>query len=55
MDDWQPYYPSEDLIGADDFLSRDALQRGNGDQDPATHVINLCGELDTADDTRVLA
>ncbi len=46
LDDWQPYYPSEDLIGADDFLSRDALQRGNSDQDPATHVINLCGELD---------
>jgi glutathione synthase/RimK-type ligase-like ATP-grasp enzyme len=46
LDDWQPYYPSEDLISADDFLSRDPLQRGLSDQDPATHVINLCGELD---------
>lgn len=46
LDDWQPYYPSEDLISADDFLSRDLLQRGLSDQDPATHVINLCSELD---------
>ncbi len=46
LDDWQPYYPTDDLISADDFLSRDPFQRGLGDQDPATHVINLCGELD---------
>ncbi|MBA2779230.1 RimK family protein [Billgrantia kenyensis] len=44
--DWQPYYPSEDLITADEFLALDRRHRSGIDQDRSTHVINLCGELD---------
>ncbi|ARS53680.1 RimK family protein [Kushneria konosiri] len=40
--DWRPYYPSDDLISADDFL---ALEEST-DQDRSTHVINLCSGLD---------
>ena len=40
--DWQPYYPSEDLISADEFLALD----GAATADDATHVINLCANLD---------
>ncbi|WP_438767769.1 RimK family protein [Kushneria sp. TE3] len=40
--DWRPYYPSDDIVSADDFL---ALE-DNSDQDRATHVINLCSGLD---------
>ncbi|WFF42514.1 RimK family alpha-L-glutamate ligase [Salinicola endophyticus] len=40
--DWQPYYPSEDLISAEDFLALDAAASA----DDATHVINLCANLD---------
>ncbi|MDN3520247.1 RimK family protein [Halomonas ramblicola] len=46
LDDWQPYYPSEDLIGADDFLAQDRRHRTGDDPDRTSHVINLCGELD---------
>ncbi|MGM0536355.1 MAG: RimK family protein [Pseudomonadota bacterium] len=46
LEDWQPYYPSEDLITADDFLDQDRYQRGGDAQDRTTHVINLCSELD---------
>ncbi|MBZ9537492.1 RimK family protein [Modicisalibacter tunisiensis] len=42
LSDWRPYYPTEDLITAADYLARDA----NGEQDGATHVINLCSGLD---------
>ncbi|MFC3282945.1 RimK family protein [Litchfieldella rifensis] len=46
--DWRPYYPSEDLITASDFLSDDRLAtpQPSADQDIATHVINLCADLD---------
>jgi len=46
--DWQPYYPSEDLISADDYLSLDPRQRSGSqtETERTTHVINLCGELD---------
>lgn len=40
--DWRPYYPSDDLISAADYLAQEA----NGTQDGATQVINLCGGLD---------
>ena len=46
LDDWQPYYPSEDLIGADDFLAQDRRHRNADDRDRTTHVINLCSDLD---------
>ncbi len=46
LDDWQPYYPTEDLIGADDFLAQDRRHRTGDDPDRTSHVINLCGELD---------
>ncbi|MCE8018242.1 RimK family protein [Halomonas sp. MCCC 1A17488] len=46
QEDWRPYYPSEDLISADDFLALDRRHRSAADQDRSTHVINLCGELD---------
>ncbi|ANF58285.1 RimK family protein [Halotalea alkalilenta] len=38
ISDWRPFYPSDDVITARDFLALDA-------SDKATHVINLCGEL----------
>lgn len=40
--DWRPYYPSDDLIIAGDYLAREIP----ADQDSATHVINLCNGLD---------
>nr|WP_297458089.1 RimK family protein [uncultured Halomonas sp.] len=40
--DWRPYYPSDDLIIAADYLAREI----QADQDSATHVINLCSGLD---------
>ncbi|WP_342768377.1 RimK family protein [Kushneria sinocarnis] len=40
--DWRPYYPSDDLITADDYLALEAAAR----PDDATHVINLCSGLD---------
>ncbi|GHB30110.1 RimK family protein [Salinicola rhizosphaerae] len=40
--DWQPYYPTDDLITAEAFL---ALEGAAADDD-ATHVINLCANLD---------
>ncbi|WP_110650750.1 RimK family protein [Salinicola peritrichatus] len=40
--DWQPYYPSDDLIAAADFLALD----GAASADDASHVINLCANLD---------
>ena len=40
--DWRPYYPSDDLVSADDFLALEETP----DQDRATHVINLCSGLD---------
>ncbi|MGM0785098.1 MAG: RimK family protein [Pseudomonadota bacterium] len=47
LDDWRPYYPTEDLISADDFLSLDVRRRdGSGEADRTTHVINLCSDLD---------
>ncbi|MDR5902380.1 RimK family protein [Halomonas icarae] len=44
--DWQPYYPSDDLISAEDYLSLDQRQRDAAETERTTHVINLCGELD---------
>ncbi|WP_163558878.1 RimK family protein [Halomonas sp. NO4] len=45
--DWRPYYPTEDLVSADDFLALDRRHRaGNGEAERATHVINLCSDLD---------
>ncbi|MFC0267968.1 RimK family alpha-L-glutamate ligase [Kushneria aurantia] len=41
-EDWRPYYPSDDLISADDFLALDE----DPARDRATHVINLCSGLD---------
>lgn len=46
LEDWQPYYPTEDLITADDFLSLDRRHGDAANQERSTHVINLCGELD---------
>ncbi|MDI5890798.1 RimK family protein [Halomonas rhizosphaerae] len=46
LEDWRPYYPSEDLITADDFLAQDRQHRIADDQDRTTHVINLCSEFD---------
>ncbi|GAA5179784.1 MULTISPECIES: RimK family protein [Halomonadaceae] len=43
--DWRPYYPSDDLISAADYLAQEAT----GTQDSATQVINLCGGLDYLD------
>lgn len=44
LDDWSPYYPTEDLISAADFL---ALESSAPDKTrDATHVINLCRGLD---------
>ncbi|WP_136067563.1 RimK family protein [Modicisalibacter radicis] len=40
--DWRPYYPSDDLISAADYLAQEAT----GAQESATQVINLCGGLD---------
>ncbi|TFH85900.1 RimK family alpha-L-glutamate ligase [Billgrantia azerbaijanica] len=46
LDDWRPYYPTEDLVSADDFLALDRRHRaGNGEADRTTHVINLCSDL----------
>ncbi|WP_110687888.1 RimK family protein [Salinicola aestuarinus] len=42
LSDWTPYYPSDDLITAEDFLALD----GAAAPEEATHVINLCGDLD---------
>lgn len=42
LSDWQPYYPSDDLIAADDFLALESAAVS----DDATHVINLCADLD---------
>ncbi|MCG7600283.1 RimK family protein [Halomonas sp. McH1-25] len=42
ISDWRPYYPTDDLITAADYLA----QGTNGEQDATTHVINLCGGLD---------
>lgn len=41
--DWHPYYPTEDLITAGDFLADERLAAS---QDATTHVINLCADLD---------
>ena len=49
LDDWRPYYPSEDLISAADFLAQDRRHRASEEQDLTTHVLNLCGELDYLD------
>ncbi|MGQ7247785.1 RimK family protein [Halomonas sp. V046] len=38
-DDWHPYYPSEDLICADDYLAQ-------ADSSGGHQVINLCSDLD---------
>ena len=47
LEDWRPYYPTEDLIAATDFLAQDRRHRVTEEQkDRATHVLNLCGELD---------
>lgn len=46
LEDWRPYYPSEDLITADKFLSLDRRHRSGDDQDRSTHIINLSSELD---------
>ncbi len=46
LEDWRPYYPSEDLITADRFLSLDRRHRSGDDQDRSTHIINLSSELD---------
>ncbi|ATJ81800.1 RimK family protein [Halomonas beimenensis] len=43
LDDWRPYFPSEDLMPADDFL---ALEPTTTARDRGTRVLNLCGELD---------
>ncbi|MBB3142905.1 RimK family protein [Halomonas organivorans] len=44
-DDWLPYFPSDDLMVADDFLALDgAPGRPSGER--GTRVINLCGDLD---------
>lgn len=45
LSDWRPYYPTDDLITASDYL---ALQT-SGEQDSATHVINLCRGLEYLD------
>ncbi len=45
LSDWRPYYPSDDLISAADYLAQEAT----GTQDSATQVINLCGGLDYLD------
>ena len=42
VSDWRPYYPTDDLISAADYLA----QGTNGEQDATTHVINLCSGLD---------
>ncbi|SHF41611.1 Glutathione synthase/RimK-type ligase, ATP-grasp superfamily [Modicisalibacter ilicicola DSM 19980] len=42
LSDWRPYFPSDDLITAGEYLAQEA----NGPQDSATHVINLCSGLD---------
>ncbi|PWW37704.1 RimK family protein [Chromohalobacter israelensis] len=44
LDDWSPYYPTEDLISAADFLAQ-ASATPDKTRD-ATHVINLCRGLD---------
>ncbi|MDR5904184.1 RimK family protein [Franzmannia qiaohouensis] len=44
--DWRPYYPSDDLISAADFLADERL---SPQHDAATHVINLCAGLDYLD------
>lgn len=41
--DWRPYYPTEDLITANDYLADERLGTAH---DAATHVINLCADLD---------
>lgn len=41
--DWRPYYPTEDLITANDYLADERL---TAEHDTATHVINLCADLD---------
>ncbi|WP_110665959.1 RimK family protein [Salinicola halophilus] len=41
LSDWAPYYPSDDLITAEDFLALD----GAAAPIDATHVINLCADL----------
>lgn len=42
LSDWRPYYPTDDLITAADYLA----QPTGGEQDGTTHVINLCSGLD---------
>ncbi|WP_431025927.1 RimK family protein [Halomonas sp. H5] len=42
LSDWSPYYPSDDLIAADDYLSRSPLDGESG----TTRVLNLCGDLE---------
>ncbi|WP_106477261.1 RimK family protein [Phytohalomonas tamaricis] len=42
LSDWRPYYPSDDVVTADDYL---AIENA-GNSDAATHVINLCSGLD---------
>nr|WP_298374550.1 RimK family protein [uncultured Halomonas sp.] len=42
ISDWRPYFPTDDLITAGDYLA----QAPNPQQDSATHVINLCGGLE---------
>ncbi|MBB3190869.1 RimK family protein [Halomonas cerina] len=48
LEDWHPYYPTEDLVAADTFLGQPhrSSPRREVDQARTTHVINLCGELD---------
>ncbi|MDX1466351.1 MAG: RimK family protein [Halomonas sp.] len=45
LQDWRPYYPSQDLIAADDFLAEDRQHRLVDEPGHTTHVINLCSEL----------
>lgn len=48
LTDWRPYFPTEDLITADDYLAETRPAQNlekEKEQDAATHVINLSGDL----------
>ncbi|MCM2971509.1 RimK family protein [Larsenimonas suaedae] len=42
LSDWRPFYPSDDVISADEFLAETADAQSAA---RATHVINLCNDL----------
>ncbi|WP_108445885.1 RimK family protein [Halomonas denitrificans] len=46
LEDWRPYFPSEDVITADSFLAEERQPRLADEPDRTTRVINLCSELD---------